>query len=294
MILRSLYDSERDPYTPLAMRPQNHSDYCAEQVRSFDYDRYFAATFAPAEARRGLLALYAFNLEIASARERVSEPLLGEIRLQWWRDAVSEIYDGSVREHAVAAELAEAIEKFGLPREAFDRMIDGRVFDMDEQAPEDINAFENYVAATAGELACVAYRICGVAGQDDQAALLGSVWGGTGLLRALPFHLSQRRVYLPKDVLRRAGSTVSMLADNGPGIDIAPAVKELADNLLDKLAAAEKPEKQARPAVAYVTLARRYLHRLAAGGNDVFREGLDGTRTGRQLRVVRSVMTGRV
>jgi NADH dehydrogenase [ubiquinone] 1 alpha subcomplex assembly factor 6 len=294
MILRSLYDSERDPYTPIPMSPQNHREYCAGQVRTYDYDRYFAAAFAPAEVRRGLLALYAFNLEIASARERVSEALLGEIRLQWWRDAVSEIYDGSVRNHAVAAELASAIETFALPKEPFDRMIDGRVFDMDEEAPEDINALQNYVCATAGELTCVAYRICGVNGREDQARLLGSVWGGTGLLRAVPFHLSQRRVYLPKDLLRRAGTTASMLADNGAGIDISGAVGDLTEFLLGKLASVQKIEKGVRPAASYIALATNYLKRLQACGNNVFSNRLEGARSARQLRILRAGLTGRV
>ena len=294
MILRHLYDSERDPYTPRPMSPEAHRDYCAEQVRTYDYDRYFAATYAPADVRRGLLALYAFNIEIASARERVSEALLGEIRLQWWRDAIDEIYDGSVREHAVAAELADAIQKFGLPREPLNRLIDGRVFDMDEEPPEDINAFQNYISATAGELTRIGYRMCGVAGKDDQALLLGSVWGGTGLLRAIPFHLSQRRVYLSKDLLRRAGITPSLLADKGTAIDMSPVVGDVASILEQKLEDVGKLEKNARPAAAYVALARSYLSRLRRHGNDVRADGLEEGRSFRQFRVIRSLMTGRL
>ena len=155
---------------------RNYADYCAEQVRTYDYDRYFAAAFAPKDIRRGLFALYAFNLEVASARERVTEALLGEIRLQWWRDAVNEIYQGSAREHAVVSELAAAIEKFSLPKVSFDRMIDGRMFDMDDEAPEDIKAFEKYVLATAGELTNIGYRICGVDWEAEQALSLGGLW----------------------------------------------------------------------------------------------------------------------
>ena len=110
MIDCDLYDSERDPYTRSPMSAGNYRDYCAEQVRRYDYDRYFAAAFASGDVRRGLMALYAFNIEIASTRERVSEALLGEIRLQWWGDAIAEIYEGKVRDHAVASEIAFAIE----------------------------------------------------------------------------------------------------------------------------------------------------------------------------------------
>ena len=294
MILRHLYDSVRDPYTPRPMSPQVHRDYCADQARTYDYDRYFAATFAPADVRRGLLALYAFNIEIASARERVSEALLGEIRLQWWRNAIGEIYDGSVREHAVASEIAVAIERFALPKESFDRMIDGRVFDMDEEAPEDINAFDNYISTTAGEMTVLCYRMCGAIGQDDEARLLGSVWGGAGLLRAIPFHLSQGRVYLPKDLMLEAGLSASILAANTVGAELVRAVIPLADWLRDKLGDVQKIEKSARPAAAYVVLADIYLNRLRGRGHDVFAPRLEIARSARQFRILRSIMTGRI
>ena len=294
MISRSLYDSVWHPYTPITMSLKSHSDYCAVQVRTYDYDRYFAATFAPAETRRGLFALYAFNIEIASARERVSEALLGDLRLQWWRDAIGEIYNGSIKQHAVVAELAHAIETFSLPRDTFECMIDGRLFDLEEDAPEDINALDNYITATAGELVCASYRICGIVGQDDQARQQGSIWGGTGLLRALPFHLSQRRVYLPKDLLRKAGTTASVVADSGPRINLSPATAELAGILHARLNDNRKIEKRARPAAAYLALSRNYLRRLQRNGYDVFAQGLEGPRSLRQFGILRSIVSGKI
>jgi phytoene synthase len=57
----------------------------AELVRRHDRDRYMTALFAPAARREALFALYAFNYEIARVREAVTQPTLGQIRLQWWR-----------------------------------------------------------------------------------------------------------------------------------------------------------------------------------------------------------------
>ena len=66
-----------------------------------DNDRFLTALFAAAAEREALFALYAFNIEIAKTRETVSEPLIGQMRLQWWRDAIDEIFgDGPVRRHA--------------------------------------------------------------------------------------------------------------------------------------------------------------------------------------------------
>lgn len=276
------------------MSPQAHPEYCAEQVKTYDYDRYFAATFAPADIRRGLLALYAFNIEIASARERVSEALLGEIRLQWWRDAIGEIYNGSVREHAVATELSHAIKRFDLSQDTFQRMIDGRVFDMDEEAPEDLNAFENYIAATAGELTKICYRVCGTSEGDTEAELIGSVWGGVGLLRAIPFHLSQGRVYLPKDLMREAGLNASILTGNNLAADLSPAIAPLTELLRNKLADVHRIGKEVRPAAAYLVLADNYLHRLRRAGNNVFSSDLEASRSARQFRILRTFLTGKV
>ena len=277
-----------------AMSPPTHRDYCAQQVRTYDYDRFFPAALAPGDVRRGLMALYAFNLEIASARERVSESLLGDIRLQWWRDAIGEIYDGSVRDHGVAEELAEAIRRFDLPKDSFDRILDGRAFDMDDDAPEDLGAFDNYIAATAGELTGLAFMVCGVRDRREHALAIGSYWGGTGLLRAMPFHLPQRRVYLPKDLLRRAGVTVSRLADDPRRADISGIVRDLAAHLTKTHRTISRVDKRLRPAAAYAALAKTYLRKLERAGFDVFAPGLEPSRTRRQVGILHAALTGRI
>ncbi len=81
--------------------------YCGELVRRHDPDRFLLTLFAPASMRESLFALYAFNYEIAKTRETVTETQLGLIRLQWWRDAISAIYDrGDVAAHHVLTPLA--------------------------------------------------------------------------------------------------------------------------------------------------------------------------------------------
>ncbi|MGQ0675605.1 MAG: phytoene/squalene synthase family protein, partial [Rhodospirillales bacterium] len=109
--------------------------YCGGEVRRHDPDRFLCALFAPAERREDLLALAAFNLELARVRELVSEPMLGRIRLQWWREALGEIYSGMPRRHAVIQPLHETIKRRGLDRALLDRMIDARESDMDGKPP---------------------------------------------------------------------------------------------------------------------------------------------------------------
>ena len=100
-------------------------------VRRHDRDRYQTALFAPADRREALFALYAFNYEIARVRESVTQPMLGQIRLQWWREIVAAAFEGGPpRAHYVAGPLAAVITSFGLTRGHFDRMIDTREEDL--------------------------------------------------------------------------------------------------------------------------------------------------------------------
>src|SRR5271155_5910321 len=74
----------------------------AALVRRHDRDRYQTALFAPAARREALFALYAFNYEIARVREAVTQPMLGRIGLEWWRENIAAAFGGSaVRRHPV-------------------------------------------------------------------------------------------------------------------------------------------------------------------------------------------------
>lgn len=171
-------------------------DYCAGELRTYDPDRYFACLLAPPAPRRALLALYAFNLEIAKTRETVSEAMLGQIRLQWWREALDGIYAGSPRDHAVVLALNDAIRRHGLSRPLLDGMIDGRERDLDDTPPLSVEDVLSYASATAGALNCLAGEVLGIPGS---AALrdAGIGYAVTGLVRAVPFHAGQGRSWLP-------------------------------------------------------------------------------------------------
>ena len=120
-----------------------------ELVRRADPDRYFSALFAPADKRPLLLALYAFNVEIARVRELVSEPVIGQIRLQWWRDAIAEFAEGKVRSHPVAEALARALQARPIQAAHFERLLVAREFDLLDTPPADLAALEEYAAGTS-------------------------------------------------------------------------------------------------------------------------------------------------
>ncbi|MEX0698042.1 MAG: squalene/phytoene synthase family protein, partial [Dongiaceae bacterium] len=182
--------------------------HCAAESRRGDRDRFLTALFAPADRREALFALYAFNLELARIRESVSQPMLGLIRLQWWRDGLDAIYRGEPPRHEVAAGLAGAVTRHGLSRRHFDRLIDARETDLSESPPADLAALVDYAEGSSSGLVLLALEALGGGGGAAAAEAgrrVGIAWALTGLLRAVPFHASARRLYLPQDLIERTG-----------------------------------------------------------------------------------------
>lgn len=256
----------------------NALSYCADQVRRYDPDRFLTALYAPADRRDALMTLYAFNLEIAKVRESVSEPMLGEIRLQWWREAIEEAYaDGPVRRHAVVEPLAATIRIRGIARAHFERIIDARAFDLDDDPPETVAALCAYAENTSSALVHAVLDVLDAADNPDAvkaARHLGVAWAIVGLIRAMPHHLRQRRLYLPRDIEIETGlDRRSMLElHNSPSLEAAIAI--LADIAYAELAAAravrDRVPRTALPALLPGVLADGHLKRLERAHYNVF------------------------
>ncbi|CCQ74330.1 squalene/phytoene synthase family protein [Magnetospira sp. QH-2] len=174
-------------------------DYCLTQVRSQDPDRFYCALFLPAEPRRAVMALLAFNLEIAGIRERVSEPMLGRIRLQWWREALEALDQGQRRDHELLIELAALREQGIWPLKHLQDLIDARERDMESDPCADLNALEAYARETSTPLARAALTILGIDRDETREAVekVALAWALIGLVRAVPFHRSMGRRLLP-------------------------------------------------------------------------------------------------
>lgn len=251
--------------------------YCADQARRFDRDRYLCALIAPAARREALFALYAFNLELAKTREAVSEALLGRIRLQWWRDSIAGVFAGAPpHHHPVLGPLATAVAEHGLSRSHFDRLIDAREFDLDDEPPADLDALVDYAEATSSPLVLLALEALGA---NEPAALaagrqLGIAWALTGLLRAVPFHARRGRLYLPARLTAEAGLATRDVLALRASPQACRVVERLAGAARQHLRAARgrrrEIAKTALPALLPATLADIYLARIEKAGYDVF------------------------
>jgi len=211
----------------------SHRAACADIARRHDRERYLVSLFAPAPARDALFAILAANHEIAKTAEVVSEPTIGLIRLQWWREGLDGIEAGTPREHEVILPLAAVARDHPEVLGHLRRVVDAREADLEGEAPADLQALQAYAAATGGEVTAAVARVLGA---DTRSARdLGTAWALIGLVRALPQLLAARRSPLPASLLEQSGTTLSKVKDMPESSDlgaICSPIVELGQDLL--------------------------------------------------------------
>ena len=257
---------------------QNLLTEAAREVRRHDHDRYLSALFAVPEAREELFALYAFNHEVAKTAEVVSEPLIGQIRLQWWRESLDGLFAGRPRRHYILPVLARAAEEGRLPRAELDRLVDAREQDLEQRQPQTLTEFEAYAEATGASLLHAALELLGRAkgnheGLHRAARHIGIAYATVGLLRAVPFHAARKQLFLPEDHLTVAGVDQAALFELQSQEALAGVVMRLAKRAHEHLGAAQElapSSKDASPVLLQGSLARLYLKRLEAADYDPF------------------------
>ncbi len=164
-------------------------DACAALVERGDPDRFLAVMAAPVVARARLLPLYAFNLEVARAPWVTQEPMIAEMRLQWWRDVVAE---PKPRAHEVAGPIHALIRDADLPRAVLDRLVEARRWDIYRDPFEDQAAMDAYLDDTGAGLMWLAARALGApAGAEGAVRAYGWAAALAQYLRAIP-ELSNR------------------------------------------------------------------------------------------------------
>lgn len=180
---------------------------CAALVERGDPDRFLAVMAAPVHMRAQLLPLYAFNLEVARAPWVTEEPLIAEMRLQWWRDVVENAASGAARAHEVAGPLHELIRDFGLPVEVLDRLIAARRWDIHKEPHDGAEALVQYLDDTGAGLMWLAARALGAPDSSEGAVrAFGWATAAAGYLRAVPELQARGRVPLPQGMdLARQG-----------------------------------------------------------------------------------------
>ncbi len=243
-----------------AGRLSDHYAHCERMLRAHDPDRWLACMFAPGEARSHLHALYAFSLEIARIRETVSDPMPGEIRMQWWVDAIEGETRGDVRSHPVADALIDTIRAYSLPRAAFTALIEARRFDLYDEPMADVKELETYCGYTASTLFRLAAIILaggGEPGGAEAAGYAGVSYALTGLIRSFAWRAARGQIYVPADLLEKRGATPAAALVRPAKPALIGALAELRDlaRRRHREAIAALPEVSSAAVAAFVPLA---------------------------------------
>lgn len=276
---------------------ESPDEYCAAEVRRQDPDRWLTALFAPDVRRPALLALYAFNSEIARAREAVSQPMIGQIRLQWWREAWEGIMADKPRQHPVVLSLHSHCRQADPADVA--ALIDARERDMEPAPMADMAELLSYAEATSAPLMRLAAAALDVPVRDDLQALIrpaATAYALAGLLRATSFMAAQERVVLPADRLAAQGVRPEDLHQKGmdtPVFSVIATVAAEAERLLQD-AGRQRISRTALPAVLPARLGRIYLRALRRAGHDPDAPGAAVSATRKHAALLAAALTRRV
>jgi phytoene synthase len=199
--------------------------YCEKLLRDEDKDRYLATLFAPADLRPALFALYAFDLETVHVALRVREPLAGEIRLQWWHDALSGQNPEQSSGNPVAAAFLETMQRYGLPLEAVQALIDARRTRLYEEPLAGLDVLQDFARKTAGIVFSLAGRILNGGNDNAQAVRLAEAAALAAIVDAESgsHHYADNVLQAARDSLAQARTMVGSIPDH-----ILPAFLPLA------------------------------------------------------------------
>lgn len=256
------------------------ADYeaCRALVRADDRDHYLAALFAPAPLRHHLFALAAFNTELGRIADHVREPMLGEVRLQWWRDAIDGVAAGEAARSPVANAFVTTVRQCGLPSDVLHALMDARAFDFYREPMATLAQLERYLDGTAVSLARLAVKILGGGASPEMAravAHAGRAYASAGLLRSFAPNAARGRIYLPPlDVLTRHGADAATVTSGTATPHLLAALREMRDLARFHLTEANELlallPKKVLPAFLPLRLVPDYLARMERGDYDPF------------------------
>lgn len=258
----------------------NEDQYCQQLVRDNDKDRYLACLFTAEKKRKYLMALYAFNVEVTRVRDIVSEPAIGEIRMQWWLDTLDGIYAHEKQDHPVAIALSNAIKEGDLPKHALQNLVKAHIFDFYSDPMATLPDLEGYLGETSSALIQMASLILArdeALENAEVSGLAGVAYGLAGLLRSLPIQRQRQQCFIPLDKLaaRNATATDLMAGANQASLEIALA--ELREHARNRLAQARKMswtiKPAAMPAFLHVSLTDAYLNAISQRGAGLITKG---------------------
>lgn len=247
-----------------------------ELLAAMDRPAYVACLYLPEHAREPIAALKGFERETRRIRRLVSEPMPGEIRLQWWRDVLSGERRAEGTANPLAAALLAAVDQYGLSAPLLERLADARIFDLyDDPMPtvSDLEAYCGQTWSTAVQMSCQVLRQGEPLPDGTAAGHAGCALGFAWILESLAEHRRKGQMFVPLEIASACGlDREAFLADpdRARSDALVDAMCGLAsDHLVAASKAISELDKDARIAFADLALAALSIRRAKAKGGQL-------------------------
>ncbi|XP_022082412.1 NADH dehydrogenase (ubiquinone) complex I, assembly factor 6-like isoform X2 [Acanthaster planci] len=254
----------------------DNSQYCLDLVGKSDHESFLSALLLPQSARASVIALRAFNVETASVNESVSEKHIGLMRMQFWKDVLTRIYEGAPTQQPVAMELYRAVHRHKLSKRWLTRILEARVETLDAKPYQSVEELEAYAESTSSSLLYLTLEALGVkdVNADHAASHIGKAQGIVTLLRATPYHISKRQVLLPMDVTIKHNVSHETILQRNAEQPLKDVIYDIASAAHVHLETARSFKasvpREALPAFLVTGSVEAYLRRLQKVNFDIF------------------------
>jgi phytoene synthase len=240
-------------------------------AREQDPDRWLCALFAPPERRDAAMALILLNAELARIPEIVSQPIIGAIRYQWWREAIEGASAGRPRAHPVVQGLVEPLARGWLTAADVEALVDARESDLETLTPENLDELERYAGVTAGQLQALTAKLLGADERVVEAARrAGTAFGLVGLVRAAAAYARHSRLVLPSDLMASAAVDAEALTARRMSTGLADVVRRVVERAGLLLEPRSHVPRDAVAALLPAVVARDYVRQIRRNGHDPF------------------------
>ena len=183
-------------------------EYCQDKAAKSGSSFYYSFLFLPPDQRKAITALYAFCREVDDIVDECSDENIARIKLQWWRDAIRQTYDGNA-DHPVLKALVKPIKNYQLELQHFLEIIDGMEMDLHNNRYQTFDDLSLYCYRAASVVGLLAARIFGYQNPEVQkyANNLGMAFQLTNILRDVKEDALRDRIYIPLDELHQFNVT---------------------------------------------------------------------------------------
>ncbi|XP_050598479.1 NADH dehydrogenase (ubiquinone) complex I, assembly factor 6 [Bombus affinis] len=255
---------------------QTPATYCSELVRKHDYENFLCTLLLSNKNEAAAFAIRAFNVEVAQIRDQVSDYKIGEMRLQFWSDALNNTYKGNPPRNPVMLELHRILQKHSLSKHYFKRLIDIRLDKLRDYSFHNMDEIEKYAEYSSSSIYYLLLQAHGVnnINADHAASHMGKAHGIVNLLRSIPYNASKRVNMLPQDILMKHSVSTEAVLQGQSSKNLQDVVYDVASygklHLDVTISLKHSMGKEANLIFLPIICLQKYLNKLRKADFDVF------------------------